>query len=81
MIADLCSHVGCLASGLHPQQPGGLIGWLCDEHHKEWRAKIDATYAPGSGRDELKKMLGAWVRAGGGARAMADKMLGKRGLS
>lgn len=70
-----CSHAGCARVGVHAPQPGGLHGWLCDEHWQAWHDAIAAALATPERRN-IARLLGTWIRAGGGAKAMARKMLG-----
>ncbi len=65
--------------GVRCTEPGeGQTGptashWLCEHHLEELIGAID-NYGYRGGIDNLKRMIGMTVRAGGGAQAMTDKM-------
>ena len=66
-----CSYVGCEKEGVHPPKPGGLMGWLCEEHYRLVENAVTEA-ANGAG---VRNLLREWVRASGGAKVAARKMV------
>ena len=60
-----CTWKECDKEALHQQTDRGGRQWacLCDQHHKELDAALEAL--------DAKKMMRAWVLASGGAKKMA----------
>lgn len=64
-----CTWVDCQNEAAHPQIAKDGEQWanLCDEHN----SRIDEGFKS----LDAKTLLGNWVKAGGGAKKMADRMM------
>lgn len=65
-----CTWVGCEAEAKFPQiSSDGKTEWanLCDLHHKEIDGALDSF--------DAKRILSNWVKAQGGAKAAAGRMM------
>lgn len=62
-----CTWLGCVAVATHEQTATDGVVWadLCDPHHRQ----LDEAKASGS----APKLLGAWMRAQGGAAKAAER--------
>jgi hypothetical protein len=63
-----CTWEGCVADATHPQldKAGHIWAQLCNEHHNELDAALEAL--------SVKATLRAWVKAQGGAKAAARRV-------
>ncbi len=67
-----CTWVDCLKDASVPQiaKDGEVWADLCVEHDQRLIAAIDS--------GDPKQLLGLWVKAGGGHKKMAARMVGER---
>ena len=70
-----CTWKDCAAEAVHTMRDRNGKPWahLCQEHFDKHDGAVDAALKEG-GRDNIKRMLGAWVKASGGAKKMAESM-------
>ena len=68
-----CTWVDCQNDACYPQVGSDQVQWanLCEAHHREVEA------ASFSSPFDAKVMLRCWVRAMGGAKAAAKRMVGE----
>lgn len=73
----LCTWVDCKNEACHPQVGKGGNKWadLCGMHHAILELASDGFI---SGKTGPGPMLAAWVKASGGAKKMANAMVGGR---
>jgi hypothetical protein len=72
---EQCTWKDCLEGGLHRQvaEDGQVWAVLCDKHNSELNQAIDLMVKG----DGPKAMLSAWVKAQGGAKKAAKRMVGE----
>lgn len=63
-----CTWKDCKYTACHPQKrkDGAVWANLCEEHNKVLTDAVTDR--------NVKKLLGAWVKASGGAKKLAEKM-------
>ena len=66
-----CTWVDCSADAKYPHLSKDGTPWanLCDDHHAQVEKDCDPVDC------DIRKMLSSWVKASGGAKVMAGKML------
>lgn len=67
-----CTWKDCRNKAAYPQldKHGSTWANLCSEHHEELE-KVFGLIVNNPVRDNIKRMLAAWVKASGGAKVMA----------
>lgn len=72
-----CTWVGCSAEATHPLVAKDGEEWanLCEAHWAEHEEGVKAALDPG-GLDAIKRITSNWVKAGGGPKKMAARMVG-----
>ncbi len=76
---NCCTWVDCQEPATHDHVAGDREVWarLCEKHHAEFETVEDRFLKEG-GSENTKAMLRAWVRAGGGAKKMAERTMRSR---
>ncbi len=74
MSSGNCTWVDCQEPAAHDQVAGDGEVWarLCEKHHAEFETVADRFLKEG-GAENAGAMLRVWVRAGGGAKKMAER--------
>lgn len=64
-----CTWVGCTEKGTNPQPDKMGRAWalLCSSHEDSLKEALDS--------GDAKRILGSWVKASGGAKIMAERMV------
>lgn len=70
-----CTWAGCEQPAQHQQIATDGQQWadLCDEHNGQIDKDIDTAFADG----DVKRLLSGWVKAQGGSKKAAKRMIGE----
>lgn len=80
LVGHQCTWVGCTDKACHMlcDKHGKIWARLCDKHYQQHDVSVTNAVRQG-GKDNIRKMLGAWVKSGGGAEKMSKRVMPNTG--